>query len=121
METFYSCVIVIVICIKNWQITITFVSSNYTEFEKTQKSKTIVAPTMLPITTPGACQVLSTITHTVARQAHTEWRQRTMFIHDVRITHESARMLAMWENHNTLVWSKIAVVTKFRCSYVTAW
>jgi len=44
-----------------------------------------------------------------------------MFIHDVRITHESVKMLAIWENHNTLVWRKIAVVTKFRCSSVTAW
>jgi len=40
------------------------------------------------------CQVHSTITHTVARQGHTERRQRTMFIHDVWITHESARLLA---------------------------
>jgi len=30
-------------------------------------------------------------------------------------------MLAIWENHNTLVWSKIAVVTKFLYSSVTAW
>jgi len=43
-----------------------------------------------------------------------------MFIHDVRIMHESARMLAIWENHNTLVWSKIAVPVKFCCSSVGA-
>jgi len=28
--------------------------------------------------------------------------------------HESATMLAIWENHKTLVWSKIGFVAKFR-------
>jgi len=50
METFCSCVIVI--CNKIDQITITFVSNNYTEFEKTQKSKTFATPSMWPTTTP---------------------------------------------------------------------
>jgi len=37
-------------------------------------------------------------------------------MHDVfvrRIMHESARLLVIWDNHKTLVWSEIAFVTEF--------
>jgi len=73
---------------------------------------------MWPTTTPQSrvCQVHSMIAHTVARQVHMEWRQWTMLIHDAlvwQMMHESARMLTIWENHKTLVWSKITLLTKF--------
>jgi len=67
---FCSGVIVFVICNKIWPNYHYFFSNNCTEFEKTQKSKTIVTPsnvTLWPTTTP---QSLSGTQHDRTHGSH---------------------------------------------------